>query len=92
MQTYYWDDCGVDGNVVDVFMAVMEQYPPKWPPASQPLFSIKAEFKAAPSSPSNNSHSKEASISRTLCAVLRGKREELRISIVAQHESHVGVT
>ena len=52
-----------EGGAVDVFLAVMEQYPPKWPLASQPLFSIKAEFKVAP--PSNNSHSKEASISRT---------------------------
>ena len=77
MHTYDWDDGGGDGNVVDVFMAVMEQYPPKWPHASQPLFSIKAEFKAAAAPPSNNSHSKEASISRTLVQCQAAKGENL---------------
>ena len=86
---YDWDDgSGGDGNVVDVFMAVMEQYPPKWPRASQPLFSIKAEFKAAPAA-SNDSHSnsKEASISRTVhCSRVWPQKRRIKISIVARHD------
>ena len=91
MQTYDWDDGGGDGNVVDVFMAVMEQYPPKWPRASQPLFSIKAEFKAAAAHLLQTIHiQRRFRSAKHWCSVERQKgRTKMRISIVAQLESQV---
>ena len=78
MQTYDWDDGGGDGNVVDVFMAVMEQYPPKWPRASQPLFSIKAEFKAAAAHLLQTIHIQRGFDQPNTGAVSSGKRGELK--------------
>ena len=87
MQTYDWDDGGGDGNVVDVFMAVMEQYPPKWPLASPPLFSIRAEFKAAAGSFNGGFDQPN-----TICSSVRLQKGRIKISIVARHLPQVLLT